>query len=164
MDNLEKFILENKEKFENESPSKKVWRSIHTYFFNTNTIYLRWAAAVVLLVGLVWLINYYVQYKQQDTFVADLHRIETHYTSLINQKKNKLNRDPDLVMDIVEDTNEGLTELEKSYKELRFDFTQTKNKKEVLKHIEDNFQMRLAILDDQLYTLQQMKNLYDTSY
>jgi hypothetical protein len=94
-DQLEDFVRQNKERFDDQEPSEKVWKTISNRLFNTHSLWNSlslWRAAAVVLLGLcvyLW-IPKLSENREKDIALTELKDIETFYFSQIAEKVDQI--------------------------------------------------------------------------
>ena len=169
MDNLEKFIQENRDQLDPELP-KGLWEKIEPQSKKQRLFSKTWmnvasiAAGVLLLVSLG--ISYFygnddngpvhseptVAQKSDEVIKEDVNlgeispeyaEIEMHYASLVNdrvEELNRLNPDPDLM--------EEIEELEEEYELLKKELGSGGNDAQIIEAMIDNYRIKLQLLED----------------
>jgi hypothetical protein len=179
MDNLEKFIKENRADFDpHKAPID--WKSIASNAAqkpNKKNISWVWiAAGFVLILGLgsLFLLHQQkpvntVQYKSNDISnnkdieqvalgdISEEHaQIELHYTTLVNDRMDllkALNPDPEMMAEI--------DELETEYEELKKELGRGNNDEIIVEAMIENYRLKLEILEALLEGLQNAKKISD---
>lgn len=152
-DQLEKFIRNNREAFDDKSPSKKVWQNIETSLSpKSYTIWWK-VAAVFFFVTSAFLT--YKNYAEPDISTNELVALESFYFTQIDYKYALINEH------ISHKSQAGLEQelqkLDAMYKVLKEEW-QKKPSKEVLEALTLNLLVRLDILNRQLEMLDQPEN------
>lgn len=161
MNNLEQYIRNNKEEFDNKEPRDKLWTRVEKELDNGKTDYSwMWRAAVVILLA----VSGYLIWERQDHAIettvasefyldAQFTETELYYTQLIAQKRL-------LVVDyhledqeIKQDFKMDLASLDTIYLELKQEFINTNNEA-VLDALINNLQARMQLLNQQLMILE----------
>lgn len=161
---IEKFIKENKSKFDTEVPSEQVWNSISDRL-HKNKKY-NWkpymaAASIMLFITCTWLIANHKLDKNTTTaesnIDANVLEAQVEFTSLIEIKRNELNQYKKDNPELVNDFERQLIELQVSYKQLVPQLKDEKKRDIVLQAVIDNLQMQVEILNQQLEIIKQYK-------
>jgi len=164
MDKLEKFITDNREKFDENEPSPDIWRHL---MINMNlnripkkgrsllVIFSR-AAAVLLIFVLSYLFHEYRDFKRDKKNIAqvdiyrqlpDLKETEIYYSQLVNGKlqqiKPFLEKNPMLKSDL----SFEMAELDSIYLSLRKDLQDNIANDLIIEAMIMNYKMRLNILE-----------------
>ena len=161
-DNLEKFVAENREAFDDKVLSKDVWSSIDQELKTSiapKTVWY-WKAAVVVLLGAVsfLLVDKYSVEKQTLADIESLEisnvdkfqDLESFYTSIISKKQVKLNQqlaDNQSVYNYVETDLEELNELYDDLKEL---FLESQPSDELLDRLLHLLRQKIHLINSQL--------------
>ncbi|MFY0627194.1 MAG: hypothetical protein JXR07_12915 [Reichenbachiella sp.] len=164
-DNLEKFIRENRSKFDHLEPRKGTWKDIRDISAKSNASYVwLWKVAAVVLfvtsVGLIYersTVNENMEAVNVEQGNDELNQVEEYYTGLINQKK------AEIILTIKEkkltDVNllEDLNALDQMYTDLKSELEQNTNNEKLINAMIRNLQLRVEILSKQLEILQQLE-------
>lgn len=94
-DQLEDFVRQNKEAFDDKEPSERVWGSISAKLFNTQTLWnslVLWRAAAIVLLGLCvyLLIPRLSENREKNLALTEFKDIETFYFSQIAEKVDQI--------------------------------------------------------------------------
>lgn len=166
-DQLEKFILENRESFDSAEPKGDVWNDIESKLeFNTPQVHKSyvgwyWKAAVFLLLGAVGYLlvdRYEVKpaNEMEATTVEKFHELETFYTALIANKKERLES---------EESSEGasdylqveMQELDEIYADLKELFMESQPSEQVMERLVHLLRQKLKVMDSQLEIIEREK-------
>lgn len=177
MDNLEKFINENREAFDEYTPSPKVWENIEHEIIPQATnknkvISLRWITAVAasIIVGIVAWNVMFTSEKDHDQPIAAhvdpvIEAIDPHYAvqvKSVNQQIKVMHAQlEELVKDnpnLSENLLKNLEHLSTTYEVLRSNLNETVNQEILLKKMIENLNLQVSILSQQLNLIQQIKN------
>lgn len=165
---LEDFVLKNKEKFDMLEPSNKVWNNINNRIKKPKVIsmnFIRYAAAIAIFIFGFTFGNFHSKdfnfsFKNSDKNYdviqqSKLSESEFYYNTKINNKLIELQpffaSDPKLKQDLEVDFNE----LDEFYLNLKTNLEQDINNEYVIEAMIQSFQMKLEILES---LLQQLKN------
>jgi len=165
MDNLEKYILENKQAFEQELPDKNQWENISKEIKKQKKIYLtNWlrAIAAIFILGLAFFIQ-----KQNSTVPKVIPKLEKrdilvevnkHYSNqssvLLEQVKRITSDDPNLQNEVLKD----YTQIDQLIESTMKDLNDGIDNQEVIKTLIDYYELKLYILKDILMQLDTTKN------
>ena len=168
MNNLEEFIKNHREEFDNKQPREKLWERIESDLDQSHRDYRwLWKAAVVVLLAVC---GYLVWERNQQTpadaplasdMMVDPEFLETelYYTQLITEQRMMVDQydldDPQLK----ENFKRDLASLDTMYQELKLEYVETSNEA-VLEAMIGNLQLRMELLNQQLQILAQIKNEY----
>lgn len=176
-DRLEDFIEQNKDEFDIYEPGEQVWEKIET---NKNSKKKRkisvsaiiWRAAAVIT---IFVISYFVHDfisvnngnesdNLNQTIVADCEipdeviETESYYISQVNMRLEELNNfsieDPEIRKEVEADLNE----LDNIYLDLKNDLCEDVANEEVIEAMIQNYRIKLQILEDILFKLNEIKN------
>lgn len=162
MDNLEKFIRENRKKFDRYHPRHKVWSGISSEAGMTfRPPYLRIAAALALiLTGLAVIYHFtgnktaILSYKGN----TEVNEAVTFYTqrfhSLYQLSLPTLGSHPGLEIELTND----IALLDSITSEIRKDLKDNANNTEVIEALIQNYRTRLMILEEMLTILDENQN------
>ena len=166
-DKLEKFILDNRESFDEHEPSPELWDKIQKPDSKTRIININWktyasrAAAVVV----IFISSYYFhEYRSQrssnsiaestesviekNPLYKELVEAEFYYTAQINDRKNELFMLAGDTQGLQKDINAELEDLDANYQELKEDLKDNAYNQEVVEAMIQNFMLKLEILED----------------
>ncbi len=163
--NLEKFIKEHKADFDTEIPSEKVWNSIASKLNKKHKQFV-WkpyvaAASVMLFLASTWLLadiklsNKAV--NEDDLISAELQQAQIQFSSLIELKRNELNRYRKDNPELISDFEHQLVELQANYHQLLPQLKDEKKRDIVLQAVIENLQIQVDILNQQLEIIKQYK-------
>jgi hypothetical protein len=172
-DNLEKFILKNREEFDIHEPGKEIWNKIEKNIRPRRTINWRMAigraAAVILIFAASYMVHDIIDgrnrdivrtgtKKEKELVIPELKEAEVYYSNLINDKlqeiKPMLSDNPMLEKEIRYD----LHQLDSVYAGLKNDLRDNIANQEVIEAMIQNYRLRLSILEDVLSQLKPEKN------
>ncbi len=153
MDNIEKFIIENKANFDESRDPEKGWDQLNSKLNLRSTnwgVYWKVAAVIFFASTLVLSVLQFQNAPIQVQQVADVNTLEGYYAQQINLKKMEYQA---LATD--SQTAELLTDLEKmdaAYTELSESFFEV-NDPEVAEAMMENLRLRIVILNEQIEIL-----------
>jgi hypothetical protein len=165
MDNLEKYILENRQAFDGEMPENKQWESIRIEILKRKrtslTPWLR-AVAAIFILGLAFFIQ-----KQNNPIKKIIHnnenrdillQVNKHYHNessiLLEQVKHVTARDTLLQTEILKDYTQIDILIESTMKDLN----DGADNQEVIKTLIEYYELKLFILKDILMQLDTTQN------
>jgi hypothetical protein len=170
MDNLEKFIHENREQFDNREPGDELWNNIsnkldHSHRPERFINHWIWkAASIVLFVAVLGLLierqfrqakEVTINRPQKQTI--EFKQVEEYYTSLIVSKRAEiqdyLQANPSFRNEFTGD----ILQLDSMYVSLKMELSNNYSEK-IVDAMIVNLQMRIRILNQQLNILQKIKN------
>jgi len=191
-DNLKKFAEEHRDEFDVFEPRPELWQQIcealpekrkeakvisikfgESASFSANVLFMRVAAAVVLLVacGLTLLL---MKQKAPDTnntlavmqpaassIAPELAEVESYYVSQIREKKGQLSEYDLKVLGLngQQEIDGELARLDSSYMQLKKQLYTNPNTDEIMSAMIQNLQIRIRVLNRQLEVLQNLKKL-----
>jgi len=172
-DKLEKYILDQRERFDDLEPDPAIWDRIDTK--RARVIRIDWkgiawkaAAVVAIFTASYFFHDYMASRHQQDQgfmaehmddssspIVRELIEAEAYYTSQINIRKEEVFRLTASTPDIQNEINTELVELDKVFNELKEDLKDNADNEEVIEAMIQNYRVKLDILEEMLYRLKQ---------
>jgi hypothetical protein len=167
MDELEKFIRENREHFDGEAPPAGLWEGIANGLDATKTtkgksIWLnpgyplrQIAAAVTLLLvaGIAWIL-WPNQSASPSPVLAEIEEAEQYYAQMIAEKKHQLSQYDLKGLGIEDEFQQVLMPLDSAYQYMRTDLMLSQGNDRIIHAMIENLQLRLQILNQQLEILQ----------
>ncbi|HEX2393940.1 MAG TPA: hypothetical protein VHI78_01270 [Bacteroidales bacterium] len=163
-DSFEKFINENREKFDNLEPDKSVWKRLQKELperpgFNWK-VFMRRAAIVTVIFAASYFANEMIhRFNNRSSSTADkteipgLSEAEAYYTSLVNQKLDELKPVIENCPSIQEELDYDMSELDSVYVDLKKDLKDNMANQEVIEAIIENYRLKISILEDILSEL-----------
>lgn len=172
---LEKFIIDNREEFDDLEPSAGLWDRIEQQMetkvvelpkkreaktFSLGFV-LRVAAIIIVVMG----VGFGAYLQSQKSTGVDLAAInpeyakqQVQYVSLIESKRNELKEltksDPQLYHEFDGEINK----MEASYKKLKHDLATSPNQERVLRAMIRNLQIQAEVLNQQLQVIEQFRD------
>ena len=157
-DNLEEFIRQNRQSFDDKEPSEKVWRNINASMkFSSvswwNSVGLWRAAAVIFMATSIYLLipkNSANTTKQSDLAVTEFNDVEAFYFQQISEKVELIDGFK---------KNEGLNGFTQDFKQLEAMYMilkeemKTRPTEKVKDALVLNLLVRINLLNQQLYKL-----------
>jgi len=178
-DNLEKYILENREAFDIHEPGEGVWEKIEKNIRPKKTINWRSimgrAAAVILIFAASYMVHDILDGRnreiartrtktEKELVIPELKEAEVYYSTLINEKlreiKPMFSENPRLEKEIRFDLNQ----LDSIYEDLKNDLRDNIANQEVIEAMIQNYRLRLSILEDVLSQLKPEENESNSTY
>jgi hypothetical protein len=172
-DKLEKFILENREKFDLHEPGEGIWEKIEKNIKPKKSINWRRvigrAAAVLVIFAASYMVHDIIDgrnreiarsrtRREKELIIPELKEAEVYYSNLINEKlqeiKPMFSENPKLEKEIRYDLNQ----LDSIYGDLKNDLRDNIANQEVIEAMIQNYRMRLSILEDVLSQMKPDKN------
>lgn len=160
-DKLERYVRENRSKFDQEKPSDKLWNQIDKRLSErgrSNSIGVwKVVAAVLFLLSLGLLLERQAGMENAgstDT-IAEIEEVEQYYSQLISEKKQEILKisDDSLTSQFLEE----LDFLDSSYVQLKSTFGENISDERVKGAMIENLQLRIQILNRQLEILKNVK-------
>jgi len=172
MDNLEKYIKENRAAFDDKNPPEDAWHNINDQLDNNDTrvvpisTYLWRAAAIVLFVAVLWLI---VDRPERADTIAGTNElindneiafddVEAFYIKEIETKQSMIIQfvadNPELDKDLLGE----IDQLDSTYQVLKSAAVVGQSER-IIDAMVLNLQMRIDILNQQLEVLEKIKNI-----
>jgi len=164
-DNLEKFVKEHRDEFDDLSPNEHVWEGIHKKLSSDvrskQKMFVWQAAAVILFVfsaGLMLYINIDMLVSNENTVVYDTEFIETehYYASVINTRQQLIKTTAKSYPEIESDFESDWKMLDQSYKNLKKEYEKNQSE-EIRSALLQNLRARTGLLDRQIEVLEQIK-------
>lgn len=162
---LEKFIKQHRADFDTEIPSERVWNSISSKL-NKKQKQFVWkpyvaAASVMLFLAFTWIVaDIKLSNRintEQETVSDEVQQAQIQFSSLIELKRNELNRYRKDNPELISDFEHQLVELQASYHQLLPQLKDEKKRDFVLQAVIENLQMQVDILNQQLEIIKQYK-------
>ena len=172
MDELEKFILKNRDNLDRYSPSGKIWKGIKSGLKRrkiSSTIWLSSAAMILIILGTSVIfykldrMSIFLRKDNIDNSVllkTNPHFIETeiYYNNQIKELYNEamplLTSDPDLEKELDYD----LSRLDTICSEIKKDLKDNVSNQEVIEALINNYRIKIRLLNDMLDLLKQDEN------
>ena len=167
-DRLEEFVKANRDAFDSEEPSSRVWENIDASLKEDdkvkpiNSTLWVWKAAVVILLGAVSFLLAERFAPQEEAPIAvssmeDFMDLESFYTSIITEKRTKLS--VELEGEEFFNYLEGdIEELDAIYEELRATYTDGHESQEILDRLVHLLRQKLHLINSELDILEEAKN------
>ncbi len=168
-DNLEKFIQENRQAFDDLEPSEGLWKDIEGKVAKSKKDFSWiWKVAAVLLLCSTLALLIDRQFVTENNQMSDisplmteLMEVEGHYTTVIQTRSAEISK---LIADKqLEDVQilEDLEALNQMYEELKEELDKNQNDERVINAMIRNLQLRVEILTVQLENLKKLKGKED---
>ncbi len=159
-DSLERFIVNNREAFDDLEPTAEVWQKIRKKrSYKDKVVNVLWrVAAVVLLVSTVLLIlergNDQERGAQERGLTDEFSKVEDYYTSLIIHKKQEIlnSKNPSLRRGFLIE----IERLDEQYEKLKETYLEQNAGDMLTDAMINNLKLRIQILNKQLEILNQM--------
>ena len=170
MDNFEKYIRENRERFdEHRADRSKMWSEIEQKLSNEQKkVIPLWrrsiiqvAAAVLLLIGLSGIIGITFYGNNQtgsNTFVSqELNDIDTHYQCLVAYQVNLIKENKQLSEAEKTEFLSFMDDLDREYDELKVEMRNNLDNELLLEAIIANYKKRIELIENLLRQLNESK-------
>ena len=159
-DQLEKFIMENRSAFDEDTPSENAWNQIDSELKEKGTKWVSlWkVAAVIFMVSTLYLIvdRNTNAIEEGPVLTEEFNQAENYYINLISEKRQII------AEQLTPEQNEQflveIDQLDELYLELKKTYQTNASNDRVMDAMINNLQLRLEILDKQLEILQKIKN------
>jgi len=171
-DKLEKFIIDNRDEFDELIPDPMLWDKVETrkpktVQLNWKTIGLRVAAVVVIFISSYYFHDF-VQNRNarqnvaaseagfdgQNSIYQELVEAEFYYTSQIAETREAVFYLTSNNHGLRKDINAELLDLDKVFQELKNDLNDNADNEEVIVAMIQNYRLKLEILKDILHQLE----------
>ncbi|WP_342646451.1 hypothetical protein [Mucilaginibacter sp. CSA2-8R] len=172
---LEKFIIDNREEFDDLEPGAGLWNKIAQQMEpdvvelpkkpEAKTFSLGFVLRVAAIIIVVMAVGFGAYLQSQKSTGVDLAAInpeyakqQVQYASLIESKRNELKElaknDPQLYREF----NGEINKMEASYKKLKHDLATSPNQERVLRAMIRNLQIQAEVLNQQLQVIEQFRD------
>jgi hypothetical protein len=179
-DNLEEFILDRREQFDDADPGPKVWdrikkRPAPVYGIGWKSV--AWRAAAVVAIFISSYVFFRLTDKQpgqtaeqayqempeaQSQLVNDLKEAEVYYTSQIEFMRTEAIRLSDGDPGVQEIIDTQMVDLDQVYEELKRDLKDNTANEEVIGAMIRNYRIKLEVLEEILRQLRQSKESFNS--
>jgi len=161
-DRLEEFIKANREAFDQQEPSDKVWEQISKSKQKSKTVkfttyFLRVAAVIAIAVIFSVVIiktsvfdSERLASQSDDPEMRELIEAEAFYAGQVNEKMDEIRKCYVTNPEIKEDVEMDLNELQEMYDVLKVDLKENISKKAVIEAMIENNRYRLKMVDQVL--------------
>lgn len=159
-DQLEQFIMNNKDSFNDAEPSERVWKGIDKKLRKNNGfLQVAWkVAAVLFMVSTVYLLmeRNFEEVQEVPQFSEEFRQAEDYYTNLISLKRMEIEEklSPEEQSELLEE----IDQLDVLYIELKETYQTTAATDRITDAMISNLQLRLQILSKQLEILETIKD------
>ena len=158
-DQLEKFIMDNREAFDDATPSDQAWSKIDQKLTNKRSTWPTiWKVAALLFMAttIILIIDKSKSEVQGPVLSEEFNQAEDYYVSLINQKRQSIK--DQLTPEQQEQFLVEIDQLDSMYVELKKTYQTNASNDRVMDAMINNLQLRLDILNKQLDILENIKN------
>ena len=158
MDNLEKFIRNNRNDLDRYDPSPEIWDRIRKDTGNRKIKFLRWssaAAVAVIVLGIGFIVYSRFQENRHqveagNTYHQQLRETEYFYNTMINslyqEAKPMLINNPDIEKELKTD----MDHIDRICSELKKDLNDNVANQEVIEALIQNYKIKILLLEDML--------------
>lgn len=158
-DQFEKFIIENREAFNNEEPSEKVWSDVDKKLGKKQSyLSIAWKIAAMLFMAstILLIVDRNNQLSNSPVLSDEFEQAEDYYVKLINVKKQEIKEKltPEEQAQFLSD----IDQLDSMYLELKQTYQTNASNDRVVDAMISNLQLRLNILNKQLEILENIKD------
>ena len=172
MDQLEKFIKNNKEKFDVYIPSKKTeGKIIFRKPVNNNQmrLFLQKAAAILIIFSVSYVFHYFFPLDRMYSAFFDsenhiekaypeLYKAKKFYTKQVSNKMEEMNEQIKSYPELKKEIQIEFNQLDSMYLTLKNDLNEDIDNKEVINAMINNYKLKLQILEDIIDRLQAIEN------
>lgn len=158
-DQLEKFIMDNREAFDDATPSDQAWSKIDQKLTKRRSAWpTLWKVAAMLFMAttIILIIDKSKSEVQGPVLSEEFNQAEDYYVSLINQKRQSIK--DQLTPEQQEQFLVEIDQLDSMYVELKKTYQTNASNDRVMDAMINNLQLRLDILNRQLEILENIKN------
>ncbi|WP_370089502.1 hypothetical protein [Ekhidna sp.] len=158
-DQLEKFIMENRNAFDDASPDDKVWKGIDQKLGKKVTLWPTiWKVAAMLFMAstIFLMIDRNDRASEELILSEEFNQAEDYYVTLISQRKQAIKEQlsPEQEQQFLVE----IDQLDSMYLELKKTYQTNASNDRVMDAMISNLQLRLDILNKQLEILENIKN------
>jgi hypothetical protein len=169
-DNLEKFINENREKFDIHEPPDNLWKgiSLPEIVKKRSAIYsiITRAAIVIFIFSASYMFHDFMENRRQNHIrsgefyqkIPELEEAEIYYNNLVNLRIEELQPFISQIPELQKSLSGDLTELDSIYNSLKRDLSDNIANDEVIEAMIQNYRLKLEILEALLFELKNEKN------
>ncbi|WP_421764622.1 hypothetical protein [Ekhidna sp.] len=158
-DQFEKFIIDNREAFDDATPSENAWNAIDQKLGKKRSIWPNmWkVAAVLFMVSTVYLMVEKATTNDEEPLLSEeFTQAEDYYVGLISLRRKEIKAQ--LTPEEHEQFLVEIDQLDSMYEELKRTYQTNASNDRVMDAMISNLQLRLEILNKQLDILQNIKN------
>lgn len=167
--NLEDFIKNNRQEFEEKEVPSKMWEKISVEIQPkvksrslSNSTILRIAASAIFLITIGYFAGKYGKSTAENSDLVALNpsyaKDVVLYSSFVSDKRKELEKIKQSRPDLLKQFENDWTELDQSYKKLKADLPNNPNQEELVKAMIQNLQWQIQVLNQQLEILEKVKN------
>lgn len=174
-DKLEKFVIDNRNDFDDLEPNPAIWDKIQKK--QPKKIELKWTkilvrvAAVIVIFVSSYYFHDFMDGRSTDKKLAsettategseqyhELIEAEVYYTSMIDSKKEEIFMLAASKPHLREEINNELVDLDEDFRSLKEDLKDNADNEEVIVAMIQNYRLKLRILEETLIQLQHSNN------
>jgi len=167
-DNLEKFVKEHKDEFDDLTPNDSVWKNIHKELEVSNYAHklIIWKVAAMLLLAFSLGLTVFINrdyFETENVVVAEDSEFldtEAYYSSVINQRQQLITKAAQSFPDIEHDFELDWKQLDQSYRQLKQEYEKDKSE-ELRNALVQNLRARVSLLNRQIEVLKQIDLIDD---
>lgn len=170
-DQLEKFILQNRDQFNDLEPDPKIWEGVilrENKKAAQSWIGIAWkvAAAIIIFIGSY----FFHDYMNRPDVVSEQYGMETseelemlmdaeaYYTSQINATESQIFQLAENNPELIKEIRQEMEDLDERYKILKEDLNDNVSSEEIIEAMIQNYRMKLLILEEVLHQLKKSKS------
>jgi hypothetical protein len=166
MDNLEKFIRNNRNDLDRYDPSPEIWSEIKEKISHRKKIMRAWlsaAATITLIFGLsLFAYSIFIKNRQQreagNIYQQEFRETEFFYNTMVNslyqEAKPLLTSHPEIERELKTD----LEHIDKICSEIKRDLNDNIDNQDVIEALIQNYKIKIQLLEDMLVTLKENEN------
>jgi hypothetical protein len=165
MDELERYIRENREDLDRYEPGPENWKRINSSIRKTGTYFRRAisvAAVLIILTGIAAILTLYNRGRNElpisGSQKTELSETERFYNSMINElyseAKPLLTKQPEIEMEL----NSDLARIDSICADIKKDLRDNISNKDVIEALILNYRIKLQILEEMLQVLKENEN------
>lgn len=176
-DRLEKFVIENRNEFDDQQPPAGMWDKINQTVQQEKKRTLKprnwkgilWkAAGVIIIFGISFTISEMLhrndgiiaetEIEVEETQYPQLIEAEVYYTSQLNKQLSEIDKFSHTYPEIKSQAEYDISELDSLYRELKNDLQDNVDNEEVVEAMIQNYRLKVQILEEILEMLNQLEN------
>ena len=178
---IEKFIADNRDSFDDEAPAEKVWQSVEAALILKTkkriwlTPIVKWSIAASLFLMVSYGVYFLINKKPGNTVIgiSETPKINTTLSDppetneiaiLISLKQEELKTLGKDQPQLYEQFTKDITQLDSSYKALKNQLSITPNREVLIEAMIQNLQLQLQVLNEQLNIIHQIKVLKKSNH
>ncbi len=180
MTNMERFIRDHRDDFDNLEPSSRIWEQIESGMNKKNQpakvvrmTVMKWVVAAAVVVGIFSVSVYFFQQKGsvsgpelaangKDALVTDIDpqagKMVAQFSNLIEEKQKEIRLIEKDNPKLYSQFSGDIKKLDSTYQVLRNTLSANPNKEQLLQAMISNLQMQIELLNQQLSIIQKVKH------